>query len=143
MVNPMQAMLENRRSTATGGFPERYAGIGHLDDLEVYREAHRMAFEVYQQSAALPLLESCGLAAEMRRAAVSVPFTLEAGLGRTGKREKLQCYIAAQVSIAELRERCMQAMDRGCPGSLFEALTASDRIAVRLHSMMQRIREGT
>jgi four helix bundle protein len=64
--------------------------------------ARELALAVYQATAAFPSHERFGLAAQMRRAAVSVASNIAEGTGRGGQREFLHFLHIALGSATEL-----------------------------------------
>jgi hypothetical protein len=50
-----------------------------FEDLEVWQYAHRFVLEVYRVTSAFPKTETYGLAAQVRRAAMSVPANIAEG----------------------------------------------------------------
>jgi len=57
-------------------------------DLLVWRKAHEFVLAVYAFTAGFPRQETYGLAAQMRRAAVSIPANIAEGFRRRGKPDK-------------------------------------------------------
>ena len=52
-------------------------------NLQVWRKAHDLALIVYRNTGAFPKEEMYGLTSQLRRSAVSVPYNLAEGCGRT------------------------------------------------------------
>jgi four helix bundle protein len=71
-------------------------------DLIVWQEAMRLAEMVFRETENLPKEEIYGLAAQMRRSAVSVPANIAEGAARNSPRELLQYLGIATGSLAEL-----------------------------------------
>ena len=57
-------------------------------DLLVWRKAHEFVLAVYAFTAIFPKQETYGLAAQMRRAAVSIPANIAEGFRRRGRVDK-------------------------------------------------------
>lgn len=70
--------------------------------LEVGQRARELVLSVYTVTAAFPREERYGLAAQMRRAAVSVASNIAEGTGRGGEREFLHFLYLALGSATEL-----------------------------------------
>ena len=58
--------------------------MGDFRKLEVWQLAHRMACEVYRETATFPKTEAYGLTSQLRRSAASVPANIAEGCGRRG-----------------------------------------------------------
>ena len=72
-------------------------------DLEVWSEVHGFVLGVCQFTSTFPKHELYGLAAQMRRAAVSVPANIAEGFRRRGKADKLRFLNIAERSLEECR----------------------------------------
>jgi len=70
--------------------------------LEVAVRARDLVVVVYESTARFPAQERYGLAAQMRRAAVSVASNIAEGTGRGGEREFLRFLYIALGSATEL-----------------------------------------
>src|SRR5688500_5802832 len=70
--------------------------------LEVATEARELAIAVYKGTERFPAHERYGLAAQMRRAAVSIASNIAEGTGRGGEREFLHFLYLALGSATEL-----------------------------------------
>ena len=69
---------------------------------EVWKAAMDLAVAIYRVTESLPREERYGLAAQMKRAAASVPSNVAEGAGRETVREKRRFLIDARGSITEL-----------------------------------------
>lgn len=78
-------------------------------DLKVWEEAMGLAEEVYRVTATFPLEERFGLAAQARRAAVSVPSCIAEGNARSSTRDYLRFLSMAKGSLAELHTQMLLA----------------------------------
>lgn len=81
--------------------------------LEVWKNAMELAKSIYKVTELFPSSEQFGLAAQMRRAAVSIPSNLAEGAARSGKKEFLQFINIAQGSISELDTQIELAKELG------------------------------
>src|SRR3954451_2568356 len=61
--------------------------MGDFRQLSVWQRSHLLAVKVHQLTTAFPLIERYGLAAQMRRAAVSIISNIAEGCGRQSDRE--------------------------------------------------------
>ena len=71
-------------------------------DLIAWQEAMRLVEMVYRRTAGFPREEVYGLAAQMRRSAVSVPSNIAEGAARNSTKELVQYLGVASGSLAEL-----------------------------------------
>jgi four helix bundle protein len=71
-------------------------------DLRVWQAAMNLAEGVYKLSKSFPNAEMYGLAAQMRRSAVSIPSNIAEGHTRESRREYLRHLSIGQGSLAEL-----------------------------------------
>jgi len=78
------------------------SGMQNHRKLRVYQEAKVLALQAYAVAAALPPSERYGLAAQLRRAAVSVGSNIAEGRGRTTARDLRGFLSVALGSAAEL-----------------------------------------
>ena len=81
--------------------------------LTVWKLAHGLALEVHRSTAQFPIAERYGLAAQMRRAAVSVVSNIAEGCGRQHDRELAYFLRIARGSIRELECQLLLARDLG------------------------------
>src|SRR5947199_10842540 len=72
-------------------------------DLLVWRKAHEFVLAVYAFTAGFPRQETYGLAAQMRRAAVSIPANIAEGFRRRGRLDKARFMNLAEGSLEECR----------------------------------------
>ena len=110
-------------------------------DLEVWREAMKLAEVCYEATAAFPARETYGLASQIRRAAVSVPSNIAEGHSR----RTLQAYLN-HLSIAlgsqseletqiELSQRLKLLPER----SAREILQKAEQVGRMLHALMHAL----
>ena len=60
---------------------------GSFEDLEVWKFAMELVFDVYEVTCSFPQDERFGLVSQMRRAAVSIPSNMAEGKGRTSDKD--------------------------------------------------------
>jgi len=82
-------------------------------DLLVWRKGHEFVLAIYQFTADFPKPETYGLAAQMRRAAVSIPANIAEGFRRRGPADKARFMNMAEGSIEECRYYLILAKDLG------------------------------
>jgi four helix bundle protein len=81
--------------------------------LRVWEAGLELADAVYTATAAFPVEERFGLAAQMRRAAVSIPSNIAEGAARASNAEFLRFLHTARGSLAELDTQMEIARRRG------------------------------
>jgi four helix bundle protein len=69
--------------------------------------------DIYRLTDGFPASEKYGLAAQLRRAAVSVPSNIAEGQARSGTKEFLQFLSHASGSLAEMETQVLLSMDLG------------------------------
>ena len=84
-----------------------------VEELEVFKLAHKLVLEVYEQTRGFPAEERYGLVPQMRRAAFSIPMNLAEGAGRLGRKEYCHFVGIARGSVGEIRYQLMLAKDLG------------------------------
>ena len=86
---------------------------GRYKNLEVWRLAHSFVLEVYQATKSFPKNEEFALAAQIRRAVVSVPANIVEGYSRKGDKELARFIDIALGSLAETRYLLSLSHDLG------------------------------
>ena len=66
---------------------------------------------VYELTRTFPKEEAFGLTSQMRRAAVSVPSNIAEGFCRNTQKDKVQFYLVARGSLAELHTQLILCQD--------------------------------
>jgi four helix bundle protein len=107
--------------------------------LLVWKEGMALVASIYQITARFPREETYGLAAQMRRAAVSVPSNIAEGAGRGGDREWLQFLRIARGSLCELETQVLIAEDLGYTGDWESVSALIERLLGRLGALIHRI----
>jgi four helix bundle protein len=87
--------------------------IKDFKDLEVWKAARDLRHEMYKLAKSLPDIEKFGLAAQIRRVAVSVTANIAEGFGRFGYQENAQLCRQARGSLYELRDHLTTCQDEG------------------------------
>jgi four helix bundle protein len=104
-----------------------------FEDLIVWQKGHQLVLRVYRLTNDFPKTEVFGLAAQMRRAAVSVPANIAEGFKRRGRSDKARIMNIAQSSLEELRYYFILAADLGYATTTAERNSA-DEISRMLHA---------
>lgn len=82
-------------------------------DLLVWRKAHEFVLVAYAFTTGFPRHETYGLAAQLRRAAVSIPANIAEGFRRRGRIDKARFMNLAEGSLEECRYYLILAQDLG------------------------------
>ncbi len=85
--------------------------IQSFTDLEVWKEAHKLALLVYELTKNFPKEEIFGLISQLRRAAVSITSNIAEGFSRQSYKEKIQFYFMARGSLVELQSQLLISRD--------------------------------
>jgi len=94
--------------------------------LHVWQKAHDRTLAVYRATAAFPADERFGLAAQLRRTAVSVPANIAESCGRHARRDEAHLLQIAFGSACELEAELLLARDLGyLEEGAFEPLSAA------------------
>jgi four helix bundle protein len=101
-----------------------------------------MAAEVHRTTLKLPRHEMFGMAAQLRRAAVSVPSNIAEGSGRRTTREFIAFLHIARGSLSELRTQLLLAERVGYLGAtdLANAEGLSDEVGRLLNAVIRGLR---
>lgn len=84
-----------------------------VEQLDVFRMAHRLVLQVYKVTSIFSKEEMYGLTSQMRRASSSVPMNLCEGANRITKAEYRHFVGIARGSVGEMRYQLMLAKDLG------------------------------
>ena len=87
--------------------------IRNFRDLDVWKMGKEIVLDVYRSTAAFPRGEAYGLAAQMRRASVSIPSNVAEGFNRFHNKEYRQFLFIALGSCAELETQVEISSDLG------------------------------
>src|SRR3989344_763483 len=87
--------------------------IEKFQDLDAWKEGHKLVIEVYRISRQFPKEEVFGLTSQIRRAAVSVTSNIAEGFGRQSYKHKNNFYQMAFGSIIEVRNQLLISRDVG------------------------------
>jgi four helix bundle protein len=128
--------------------PVPEAGMGDYRKLAVWVKAHALALEVYRLTGAFPAEERYGLAAQLRRAVVSIASNIVEGSGRQSDGDMGRFLQMARGSLWELQAQLQLARDLGYVPGAVEARLATEvdevgRMLVGLLGYLRRSRRGS
>ena len=117
--------------------------VKNFENLEVWQIGRDLVTKVYTLTASLPQSEAFGLAAQIKRAALSVPANIAEGFGRYHYMDKARFYLNARGSLYELKSHLLIARDlrylkRSQPVS--DVLTLVDNLSVKLNNLITATR---
>jgi four helix bundle protein len=113
---------------------------GDLADLIVYREASELAAAIVRVSARIRGIARANAAAQMVRAAESVPANLVEGVGRSVSRDCVRFLTIARSSARELEHHLRQArLARRIPEAEADGLVGHTR---RVRFLLRRLQES-
>ena len=122
-----------KRENGESSAPASRRPITDFKDLETWQFARGLRSELYRVTTSFPREEAYGLAAQIRRAAVSVTANLAEGYGRYSYQENLQFCRQSRGSLYELRDHLTTALDAGyIPQEKYAALDSMAMSAIRL-----------
>jgi four helix bundle protein len=108
--------------------------VGDYKKLEVWQAAHKVACEVYRETANFPKTEAYGLTSQLRRAAASIPANIAEGCGRRGDAEFSRFVRISLGSATELEYHLLLSHDVGFLSALpHESLSAQ---VLRIQGML-------
>jgi four helix bundle protein len=118
--------------------------MGDFQQLSVWKRSHAFALAVHRFTARFPVSERYGLAAQMRRAAVSVVSNIAERCGRQNDRELAYFLRIARGSVRELECQLLLARDlEYMPADGWSQLSAdSQEISRMLSGLIQTVRSG-
>jgi len=87
--------------------------IRNFRDLDVWKIGKEIVLEVYRVTETFPKAELYGLAAQMRKASVSIPSNVAEGFDRFHNKEYRQFLFIALGSCAELETQVELSLDLG------------------------------
>ena len=78
-------------------------------DLDAWKQPMELVENIYRVTASLPKEETYGLAAQLRRAAISIPSNISEGSGRRSNREFMNFLNISLGSVAEVETQLLIA----------------------------------
>ena len=111
-------------------------------DLVVWQKSIALVKLVYSLTKEFPTNEQYGLAAQMRRAAVSIPSNIAEGYSRKSRKEYIQFISIAIGSVAELETQLYIAKELGFGDRPFLVETENllTEVTKMLYGLLQKIR---
>ena len=91
--------------------------MGNYQRLKVWESGHALSLSVYRITQSFPSEEKYGLAAQLRRASVSVVSNIAEGAGRQSDGEQIRFLRIARGSVHELESQLLLSRDLGYIGS--------------------------
>ena len=114
--------------------PMSLSAMGNFKQLSVWKRAHSFALEVHRCTSSFPVSERYGLAAQMRRAAVSVVSNIAMGCGRHHDRELAYFLRIARGSVREVECQLLLSRDLGYVAQ--DVWTTMDATAQEISKML-------
>ena len=114
--------------------------IEKFEQLDAWREAHSLVLQIYRAARCLPGDERYGLAAQMRRAAVSIPANIAEGFKRRGSRDKVHFYNISQSSLEELRYYVILCRDLDYLADVETLSNSADHVGRLLTGLVRAVR---
>jgi four helix bundle protein len=132
--------MQNPRKTTNTNAQYQHE-LKSVEDLEVFKLAHRVTLQVYELTRRIPREELFGVSAQLRRAAASVGANLAEGAGRLGCGKYRQFVGIAKGSAAEASYHLLLARDLGyIPLAEYQPLRADyDRAGKMLTRLSQSL----
>jgi four helix bundle protein len=118
--------------------------VKSFENLEVCQIGRELVTKVYTLTASLPQSEAFGLAAQIKRAALSVPANIAEGFGRYHYMDKARFYLNARGSLYELKSHLLIARDLGYfkrSRPVSDILTLVDNLSVKLNNLVATTRK--
>jgi len=103
-------------------------------ELTVWKKSIALVVEVYQTTKTFPKEEVYVLAAQMRRAAISIPSNIAEGYSRRSRKEYIQFTQIAFSSAAELETQLLIAMKLG-----YSTSKGSERVGSLLQEVLKML----
>ncbi len=112
-------------------------------DLDVWQKAMDLVVECYRATRGFPTSETFGLAAQLQRAAVSIPANIAEGRARQHTKEFLQLLSIAYGSLAELETHLEIArrLDYIRPDHLAALLEQTSRVGRMLNGLRMALQD--
>src|SRR5258706_10696824 len=112
-------------------------------DLDVWRLGLELVEVIYRCTATFPKSETFGLAAQMRRAAVSIPSNIAEGQARKSTKEFLQFISIALGSLAELDTQLELTVRLNYQTEdTHSAITKASVLGKKLHRLQRAVRNN-
>lgn len=112
-------------------------------DLELWKEAMRLAVDVLRLTASFPADERYGLSSQLRRSAVSIPSNIAEGAARGSRAELLRFLYISRGSLAELDTQLWLAREVGLAPDISPLQDRIHRVYGLLNGLMKSPRKPT
>lgn len=89
------------------------AALSSFTQLQVWKQSHLLAIDVYRVSRKFPKEEMFGLTNQLRRCSVSIPSNIAEGFNRKSMKEKRRFLEISRGSLGELQAQLLIARDVG------------------------------
>jgi four helix bundle protein len=110
--------------------------ISSFQQLEVWREAHKLVLMIYKVTREFSSEEKFGLVTQMRRAAVSIPANIAEGFKRRGIQDKIRFYNTSEGSLEELKYYFVLSKDLGYIPSNDDFLAQAETVGRLLNGLI-------
>jgi len=87
--------------------------IKSFQDLNIWKESHRLVLEIYKVTKTFPSEETYALVSQLRRASASIPANIAEGMGRNTTKELLSFLYNARGSLCEVNYHLLLSKDLG------------------------------
>jgi four helix bundle protein len=81
--------------------------VKNFRDMDVWRKANELSYQVFELTKALPRSEDYGLTSQIRRSANSIAANIAEGFGRNTRKDKRNFYIIARGSAFETQSHLL------------------------------------
>jgi len=81
--------------------------VKNFRDMDVWRKANELSYQVFELTKALPRSEDYGLTSQIRRSANSIAANIAEGFGRNTRKDKRNFYIVARGSTFETQSHLL------------------------------------
>ena len=111
-------------------------------DLVAWQVSMQLVADAYRLAARLPAIERYGLAAQVRRAALSIPLNIAEGFGRRSRKEFARFVSIAEGSLREMQTllELMNLLEYVAVTDLTTASNTANRIGFLLHRLRKSLR---
>jgi len=119
-------------------------GVKSFRDLEIWQRSMTLAERIYRLADTFPRTEVYGLAAHLRRSAVSVPSNIAEGFARSGLAEYRQFLFVAHGSLAEVMTQLILAGKLGYLGTDMcnEIVDETEQISRMTATLIKKVGEA-
>jgi len=118
--------------------------VTHFEDLQIWKDARRLAKEIYNLTAGPKFSKDFNLRSQIRGAVVSVMSNIAEGFERSGNQEFTQFLYVAKGSCGEVRSQLYVAVDQGylSVGESEQLLNALKRLSSMIGGLIQYLKSS-